>query len=95
MHDILGKIKFLIAKKRTLEAINRVPPASVTKPIKQFNEMRKELTDRQKEVLDLYYIEEIGTLKEVANELNITHSLARTENSRIRKKFDEFRKKDE
>ena len=87
MHGILGEIKFLIAKKRTLEAINRVPPASVTKPIKQFNEMRKELTDRQKEVLDLYYIEEIGTLKEVAAELNISQSLARTENSRIQKRF--------
>jgi len=87
LHDILGEIKFLIAKKRTLEAINRVPPASVTKPIEKFNETREELTDRQKEVLDLYYIKEIGTLKEVANELNISHSSARTENSKIKKRF--------
>ena len=94
MHDILGEIKFLIAKKRTLEAINRVPPASVTKPIEKFNKIRKNLTDRQKELLDLYYIDEIGTLKEVANELKISHSLARTENSKIKKRFDEFRKKD-
>ena len=87
MHDILGKIKFLIAKKRTLEAINRVPPASVTKPIEKFDETREELTDRQKELLNLYYIKEIGTLKEVAAELNISQSLARTENSRIQKRF--------
>jgi len=79
-----------MAKKRTLEAINRVPPASVTEPIKKFKETQKRLTDRQQELLNLYYLEEVGTLKDVANKMGISHSLARTENARIKEKFKEI-----
>ncbi|MFW5987874.1 MAG: sigma factor-like helix-turn-helix DNA-binding protein [bacterium] len=84
--EILEKIKILKARQEVLDLEGEKDP-EIEKVLNIFEACKSTLTERQKQVLELFYIRELN-LVDTAAEMGWSKATVRRDLKKIRKKFD-------